>query len=211
MGSSGGAPGYAKTTTDTGLFGQATTSRKGATFSPTDFQKKIVGVTESNAVNALRNYLNPNYESEDFLREEDYYNKQLNNQLQNNYLNPALSRNLLRGSTASDIVRGFGQDLADTLTERQNNYRNQQLQNYQAAMLPYTTIYDMMQGTQGLSNNLSNAVSSYNLAQYQANKANSGLGSLLGGLGGLAGGVLGKGGISSLASGASNIANRYIV
>ena len=189
MGSSSKAPSYATTTTDTGLFGKATTSGSGSTFTPTEFQKQLVGVTEANAVNALNNYLNPDYESEDYKRGDAYYTNKLNNTLQNSYLNPALSRNLLRGSTASDIMRGFGQDLANTEYERQNDYRNQQLQNYQAAMLPYATIYDMSKGTQGLSNQLSQNVSNYNLAQYQANKANSGLGAALGGLGSLASGV----------------------
>lgn len=190
MGKKSKAPSYAKTTTDTGLFGQATTSRKGSTFSPTDFQKNLIGVTENNAINALQEYLNPNYDSEAFHQSDAYYTNKMNNMLQDSYLNPALSKNLLRGSTASDIMRGFGQDLANTEYQRQQDYKNQMLQNYQAAMLPYTTIYDMSKGTQGLSNALSNAVSNYNLQQYQANQAGgSGLGSALGGLGSVLGGA----------------------
>ena len=202
MGSKSKAPDYATTTTDTGLFGTATTSKSGSTFSPTDFQKQLVGVTEANAVNALSNYLNPDYESEDYKRGDEYYTNKMNSVLQNNYLNPALSKNLLRGSTASDVMRGFANDLANTEYERQNDYRSQQLQNYMAAMMPYTTIYDMSQGTQGLSNQLSNNVSSYNLAQYNANKGGSGLGSILGGLGAI--GNL-AGGTGSLMSGYSNL------
>jgi hypothetical protein len=190
MGSKSKAPAYATTTTDTGLFGKATTSGSGSTFTPTDFQKQLVGVTEANAVNALNNYLNPDYESEDYKRGDEYYTNKLNNTLQNSYLNPALNRNLLRGSTASDIMRGFGQDLANTEYERQNDYKSQQLQNYMAAMLPYTTIYDMSKGTQGLSNQLSQNVSNYNLSKYQAEQANkSNLGSILGGLGSLGQGI----------------------
>lgn len=188
------APGYATTTTDTGLFGKATTSRKGSTFSPTDFQKNLIGVTEANAVNALNNYLNPDYESEDYKRGDEYYTNKMNNLLENNYLNPALSRNLLRGSTASDVMRGFANDLANTEYERQNDYRNQQLQNYMAAMMPYTTIYDMSKGTQGLSNALSNAVSQYNLDAYKANQAGSGLGSALGSLASVAAAPMAGGG-----------------
>lgn len=190
MGKKKKAPGYATTTTDTGLFGTATTGKSGSTFSPTDFQKNLVGVTEQYAIPSLQEYLNPNYDSEGFHQSDSYYTNKMNNLLQNSYLNPALSRNLLRGSTASDIMRGFGSDLANTEYQRQQDYKNQQLQNYQAAMLPYATIYDMSKGTQGLSNSLSNAVSQYNLAQFQANQAGgSGLGSALGGLGSLANGV----------------------
>jgi hypothetical protein len=194
MGSKSKAPQYATTTTDTGLFGSATTSGKGSTFKPTSFQKNLVGVTEQYAVPSLQNYLNPDYESEDYKRGDEYYTNKMNDVLQNNYLNPALSRNLLRGSTASDIIRGFGSDLANTEYERQNDYRSQQLQNYMAAMLPYSTIYDMSQGTQGLSNQLSNNVSSYNLAAAQMNNQGSGLGSILGGVGSLAGGLGGMAG-----------------
>jgi hypothetical protein len=143
MGKKSKAPGYAETTTDTGLFGSATTNSKGSTFNPTKFQKNLVGVTERYAIPSLTNYLNPDYESEDYKRGDEYYTNKMNDVLQNNYLNPALSRNLLRGSTASDIMRGFGQDLAENEYERQQQYKADQLQNYMAAMMPYSTIYDM--------------------------------------------------------------------
>lgn len=183
------APSYPTTTTRTGLFGKTITSEEGSTFKPTKFQKQLVGVTKANAVNALSNYLNPDYESEDYRRGDEYYTNKMNEQLQNNYLAPALSKNLLRGSTASDIMRGFATDLANTEYERQNDYRNQQLQNYMAAMMPYTTIYDMMKGTTGLSNALTNSVADYNLQKTRLENQNSGLGSLLGGAGSLMGGI----------------------
>lgn len=180
------AKAYPTTTTNTGLFGSATTSQSGSTFKPTKFQKNLIGVTESNAIPSLQNYLNPDYESEDYKRGDEYYQGKMNTMLQDNYLNPALSRNLLRGSTASDIMRGFANDLATSEYERQNDYRDQQLQNYMAAMLPYTTIYDMSQGTQGLSNALTNSIANYQLAQEKA--GGSGLGGLLGGMGSIMGG-----------------------
>lgn len=188
MGKHSKAPEYPTTTINTGLFGKATTKKTGTKYKPTAFQKELIGITESNAGNALRNYLNPDYESEDYRRGDEYYTNKMQNQLENNYLNPALSRNLLRGSTASDIMRGFAADLANTEYERQNDYRNQQLQNYQAAMLPYATIYDMQQGTQGLSQALANSVGQYNLQKAQMNNS-SNLGSVLGGVGSIASGV----------------------
>lgn len=190
MGKKSKAPEYPTTTVNTGLFGSSTTNKSGSTFTPTEFQKNLVGVTEQNAIPSLTNYLNPDYESADYKRGDEYYTNKMNAQLQNNYLNPALSRNLLRGSTASDIMRGFASDLAANEYERQNNYRDQQLQNYMAAMMPYTTIYDMSKGTQGLSSSLANSLASYNLNKYQIdNQGGSGLGSALGGLGSLAGGA----------------------
>lgn len=192
MGSSSKAPEYATTTTDTGLFGKATTSGSGSTFTPTDFQKNLIGVTEQYAIPSLQQAINPDYESEDYKRGDEYYTNKMQNLLQTQYLNPALSRNLLRGSTASDVMRGFAGDLAKTEYERQQDYRSQQLQNYMSAMLPYATIYDISKGTTGLSNQLSQNVSNYNMAKYQADKQadagmynaiGSGLGNAVGSIG----------------------------
>ena len=168
---------YPTTTVDTGLFGKSTTGESGSTFTPTEFQKNLIGVTESNAIPSLQSYLNPDYESEDYKRGDEYYTGKMNTQLQNNYLNPALQRNLLRGSTANDVMRGFANDLASTEYERQNEYRDQQLQNYMAAMLPYTTVYDISKGTTGLSQALANSIASYQAAQ---KAGSSGIGNLLG-------------------------------
>ncbi len=171
---------YPTTTVDTGLFGKSTTGMTGSKFTPTDFQKNLVGVTETSAIPALQNYLNPDFESEDYKRGDEYYTNKMKGVLENNYLNPALSRNLLRGSTAQDVMRGFANDLASTEYERQNDYKNQQLQEYMAAMAPYTTVYDMSKGTQGLSQALANSVASYNANMAsQEQKSGGGLKGLL--------------------------------
>ena len=188
MGKKSKGAAYPTTTVNTGLFGTSTTGPTGSTFRPTSFQKQLVGVTENNATSALNNYLNPNYESDDYKRGDEYYTSKMQGILQNNYLNPALSRNLLRGSTASDAMRGFANDLATSEYERQQDYRDQQLQNYMAAMMPYTTVYDMSKGATGLSQALANSIASYNLNSKKSS-GGSGIGSLLGGAGDLAGGA----------------------
>lgn len=179
---------YPNTTVKTNLFGTSTTNKKGITFKPTGLQKQLVNVTNENAVNSLNNYLNPDYTSEDYTRGDDYYTNKMNTKLANEYIAPALQRNLLRGSSANDIMRGFASDLASSEYERQNDYRDQQLQNYMAAMLPYTTVYDMMKGDTGLSSGLANSIASYNLNK---NKGGSGIGGMLGGVGSLMGGASG--------------------
>lgn len=187
-GSKSEAPSYPTTTISTGgLFGSSTTKANGSDFKPTEFQRSMIDITEANAGNKLNNYLNPNYESADYKQGDDYYTGKMNSMLQNNYLAPALQRNLLRGSTASDIMRGFANDMAASEYERQQNYKDQQLQDYMAAMLPYTTIYDMSKGTQGLSQALSNSVANYNLSKNKASNSSSGLGQLLGAVGSMAG------------------------
>ena len=192
MGKKSKAPKYPTTTVDTGLFGKSTTNKKGSTFKPTEFQKNLIGVTEQTAIPSLQNYINPNYDSDEYKQGDEYYTNKMNNMLENNYLAPALSRNLLRGSSASDIMRGFANDLAASEYERQQDYRNQQLENYKAAMLPYTQVYDMSVGTQGLSNSLANSIGNYNLQKYQLERqGGSGLGAALGAVGTIGGAALG--------------------
>ena len=176
----GSTPDYPTTTVNTGLFGKSTTSQFGSKFKPTSFQKQLVGLSEEGATNALSEYLNPDYNSEAFRQGDEYYTNKMQNTLQNNYLNPALANNLLRGSTASDIMRGFGQDLSNTEYERQKDYKNEQLNKLQAALLGYNNIYDISKGTTGLSQSLANSIANYNL---QANQGDSGLGSIIGAIG----------------------------
>ena len=212
MGSKKKAPEYNTTTVNTGLFGKTTTSKTGSIFKPTKFQKNLVKTSQGGITNALNEYLNPNYDTEEFRQADDYYTNKLNNVLQNNYLNNALNNNLLRGSTAADIMRGFGQDLANTEYERQRQYRDDQLSKLQAALLGYNTIYDISKGTTGLSNALANSISNYNLQKTQIDNANSGsgLGSALGGIGSIAGTVFG-GPVGAIAGNvAGNIAGSLV-
>lgn len=187
------APQYPITISTTGgLFGSSTTTPFGTTFNPNSFQKNLVKESETGALNSLKEYLNPNYDSEAFHQADDYYTNKMNGILENNYLNPALQRGLLRGSTATDVMRGFAGDLANTEYERQQDYKNQQLQNLQAALLGYNNIYDISNGVTGLSSALANSIADYNADIYktQNSKSNSsGLGSLLGGVGSLASGI----------------------
>lgn len=168
MGKSKKAPEYATTTAGTGgLFGSSVTSKSGTDFTPTDFQRNFVNTAQTGMQNALSEYLNPNYNTDAFKQSDSYYKNKMYNTLQNDCLNTALSNNLMRGSTATDTMRGFAKDLANTEYERQQDYKNQQLQKLQAALLGYNTIYDMSKGVTGLSNALAQSVSNYNLNKYQ--------------------------------------------
>ena len=194
MGSNGSnkKPEYPTTIASTGLFGSSLTTPLGSIYQPSNFQKQLTGFSEKNALSSLERYLNPDYESEDYKRGDEYYTNKMNTMLENNYLNPALQKNLLRGSTAADIMRGFASDLANTEYERQNNYRDQQYQNYIASMLPYSTAYDTSMGVMGLSQALANSIADYNSSKSKSSgsgSAASGIGSLLGGMGSLAQGI----------------------
>ena len=203
------APAYPTTTVSSGgLFGSSTTNASGTTFDPTDFQKRFVGISEQGALNSLNEYLNPNYDSEAFHQADDYYTNKMTNLLNNNYLNGALSRGLLRGSTASDAMRGLATDLANTEYERQRDYKDQQLQNLQAALLGYNNIYDIYKGASGLSQNLANSIADYNMKKYQVdNSGSSGLGTALGAIGSI--GSL-AGGAGALAGGAAKLGSLFV-
>ena len=100
------------------------------------------------------------------------YNK-FNNEFNTNYLAPALQKGLLRGSTASDVYAMGQKDFADQyqdLLDEEEQRNNQRLAN---ALANYTTIYDIAQGTTGLSQAANNAASQYALAQAQINNKNS--------------------------------------
>lgn len=212
MGSKKKAPEYNTTTVNTKLFGKTTTDKNGSVFTPKKFQKNLVKISQGGITNALTEYLNPNYESDEFKQADAYYTNKLNNTLQNNYLNNALNNNLLRGSTAADIMRGFGQNLANTEYERERQYRDDQLGKLQAALLGYNTIYDIAKGTTGLSNALANSISNYNLQKTQIDNANSGsgLGGILGGIGSIAGTAFGGPAGGALGGATGNVAGKII-
>ena len=168
-GGRGSAPAQPTTTTDMSMFGASTTGAFGNQWKPTAFQKSFVGNAEnmmSNAQNALMNGYIPEQ------RVNNLYNK-FNDEFNTNYLAPALQKGLLRGSTASDVYAMGQKDFADQyqdLLDAEEQRNNQRLAN---ALANYTTIYDIAQGTTGLSQAANNAASQYALAQAQINNKNS--------------------------------------
>lgn len=169
MGSGGSAPAQPTTTTDMSMFGASRTGAFGNQWKPTAFQKSFVGNAEnimSNAQNALMNGYIPEQ------RVKNLYNK-FNDEFNTNYLAPALQKGLLRGSTGSDVYAMGQKDFADQyqeLLDAEEQRNNQRLAN---ALANYTTIYDIAQGTTGLSQAANNAASQYALAQAQLNNKNS--------------------------------------
>ena len=176
-GGRGSAPAQPTTTTDMSMFGASRTGAFGNQWKPTAFQKSFVGNAEnimSNAQNALINGDIPEQ------RVNNLYNK-FNDEFNTNYLAPALQKGLLRGSTASDVYAMGQKNFADQyqdLLDAEEQRNNQRLAN---ALANYTTIYDIAQGTTGLSQAANNAASQYALAQAQLkNNSNNGLFKMIG-------------------------------
>ena len=194
------APAQPTTKADMGLFGSTTTGAFGSTFNPTDFQKTFVNNAENAMINAQNAYNNREVAQEAV----DNMNRQFQTDFQNQLLSPALSKNLMRGSTLQDIFTVADKDY----NNRRYDLVNQEQQRNQQALANnlanYMSMYDISKGVTGLSNALNEANSNYALQAAAMNNANgTDWGSLMGGAGSILGGAgsLAKaGGVSALMS-----------
>ena len=180
------APAQPTTKADMGLFGSTTTGAFGSTFNPTDFQKTFVNNAENAMLNAQNAYNNREVAQEAV----DNMNRQFQTDFQNQLLSPALSKNLMRGSTLQDIFTVADKDY----NNRRYDLVNQEQQRNQQALANnlanYMSMYDISKGVTGLSNALNQANSNYALQAAQMNAQNgTNWGSLLGGAGSLLGGA----------------------
>lgn len=176
------APAQPTTKSDMGLFGSTTTGSFGSTFNPTDFQTQFV----NNAQNAMLNAQNA-YNNREIAQEAvDNMNRQFQTDFQNQLLSPALSKNLMRGSTLQDIFTVADKDY----NNRRYDLVNQELQRNQQALANnlanYMSMYDISKGVTGLSNALNQANANYALQAAQMNNANKiGWGDMMGAAAGL--------------------------
>lgn len=176
------APAQPTTKADMGLFGSTTTGSFGSTFNPTDFQKTFV----NNAENAMLNAQNA-YNNREIAQEAvDNMNRQFQIDFQNQILAPALSKNLLRGSTAQDAVTVGNQDYQNRKYQLVNNEQQRNQQALANNLANYMSMYDISKGVTGLSNALNQANSNYALQAAQMNNANKiGWGDMMGAAAGL--------------------------
>ena len=182
------APKQPTTKSDMGLFGSTTTGSFGSTFNPTDFQKQFV----TNAQNAMINAQNA-YNNREVAQEAvDNMNRQFQTDFQNQLLAPALSKNLMKGSTLQDIFTVADKDYNNRRYDLVNQELNRNQQALANNLANYMTIYDISKGVTGLSNALNQANANYALQAAQMNNANKiGWGDMMGAAAGL-GGSLGS-------------------
>ena len=189
---SGSAPEYAKTTTDMGIFGSATSDKHGATWNGTDWQNRFVSQMQNDALNNWQKAQNREVAQEAI----DNYNRQFTNDFNNNYLANALKNNILRGSSASDMMAMANNNY---INDRYNLTNQEMAKNLNLANNALNNYFNMSTLAQNLINNAeghSDNVSQYQLGAYNAeNQANNGLYSALGtAVGGLATGAGSLGG-----------------
>lgn len=161
---SGGAPDYAKTTTDLGQFGSATADKHGAKWKATDWQKGFINQMQDTANDSWSKAVNREV-SEAAI---DNFNRQFTNDFNNNYLQGALKNNLLRGSSASDLYatanNNYLNDRYNLTTQEMNNNLN--LANN--ALNNYFNMSNLAQALVSNAQGNSNAISNYNLNAYKA-------------------------------------------
>lgn len=197
MGKKKKAPSYAETTYNTGnLFGSSTSNKEGITYKPTNWMTSTMGTVGNNLNSTLSNML-----SGDFSNDANYqaYQNNLNRQMAQAYdasvLSQLANRGLMRTSGLQAATNAFADTLADKQMNLYDNYYNRQAQNLSNLLNTSNTLYNYLTGINTGSQTLSNNVSNYNLAKWQAEQAannNSGLwGSIAQAAGTLGGGALG--------------------
>ncbi|MFR1672360.1 MAG: hypothetical protein ACLSWI_05380 [Candidatus Gastranaerophilaceae bacterium] len=171
----GSAGEYPTTTMNTGLYGSSTTNKKGTTYNPTDFQKNLVNTSQQGISSTLSEFLNPSYKSETYLADKAQRQKQQQQAFDASVLSPLANRGLMRSSGLQAATNSFADTLANQESQAMANYKTEQANKLATLLGLYEMPYNMMTGTSGLSQGLSNAVGNYNLQnQAQLNASNSG-------------------------------------
>lgn len=168
MGKSNKAPDYATTTNNTGLYGSSTTNKNGTTFNPSSFQKNLVGSVEKQLPNTLNEYINPTYNSPEYLAQQGQRYKNYSQAYDANVLGGVANRGLTRSSALQAATNDFSNQVAQNEAQAMSDYKNSQANDLSLLLGLYETPYNMMLGSNNASQNLSNAVSNNNLLRYNA-------------------------------------------
>ncbi len=162
------APSQPTTKTDMGQFGYTTTGSFGSKWGATPFQQSFIESAQNRMDNANKALEDRTVSQE---RVQAMQN-QFNQDFRDKFLAPAMQKGLLRGSTAADVYnmgqKAYAQQ-AQNLIDQEEQRQYQALAN---ALANYTTLYDIAQGTTGLSNAQNQAASNYALSAAQLDAAN---------------------------------------
>lgn len=193
MGKSNKAPDYASTTTNTGLYGSSTTNRNGTTFNPSAFQSTLINNVQNQLPNTINEYINPTYSSPEYqLQQAQRYNNYAQS-YDAGVLGDIANRGLTRSSGLQAATNQFSNQIAQNEAQALQDYRDTQGNDINTLMGLYQVPYGMMTGTNGASQNLSSAVSNYNLMRYNS-QGNSMLSNMIkGGLQGAGSAALSSG------------------
>lgn len=196
-GSKSSAPAYPTTTTNTGLWGSSTTGSSGTTYSPTEFQKQLIGSVESYIPQTLDYMMNPTTDNAYYQAQKNVRQQAQNDAFENQVVNALASRNLSRGSAGQGLINSYADSVARQEAQALADAQGQASALLSQLMGLYAAPYEMMQGTSQLSQAGTNALADYNMKKYQADIANQNAkyqlwGNLAGSMGQLGGAVATK-------------------
>lgn len=196
-GSKSSAPAYPTTTTNTGLWGSSTTGPSGTTYSPTEFQKQLIGSVESYIPQTLDYMMNPTTDNAYYQAQKNVRQQAQNDAFENQVVNALASRNLSRGSAGQGLINSYADSVARQEAQALSDAQGQASAMLAQLMGLYAAPYEMMQGTSQLSQAGTNALADYNMKKYQADIANQNAkyqlwGNLAGSMGQLGGAVATK-------------------
>lgn len=196
-GSKSSAPAYPTTTTNTGLWGSSTTGPSGTTYSPTGFQKQLIGSVESYIPQTLDYMMNPTTENAYYQAQKNVRQQAQNDAFENQVVNALASRNLSRGSAGQGLINSYADSVARQEAQALADAQGQASALLSQLMGLYAAPYEIMKGTSQLSQAGTNALADYNMQKYQADIANQNAkyqlwGNLAGSMGQLGGAVATK-------------------
>ena len=136
-----------------GLYGSSTTNKNGTTYDPSEFERKLLGMTKQAIPQYLNQMINPSYDSEIFKAQTQQRNRLANQSFENNLMNPLSSRGLTRGSSINQMSNQFANKLADLETDAMANEDTRTANVLNNLFNYYQVPYTMMTGMGTLSNN----------------------------------------------------------
>lgn len=179
MGKGGGAGSYPTTTSQSTLWGSSTTNAGGTTFNPTKWQSDTMNITGQALAPTLQEYLNPSYNSSEYKKTKEKFDKQASESYDNNVLSKLANRGLMRSSGLQASTNAFNDTLADQEADLMNSYKQSKLTDLSTLLGLSTDLYNYSQGENKLSSSLANSVANYNLQnqalQNQSNANTMGL------------------------------------
>ena len=192
------APKYATTTTNTGgLFGEATNSKKGSTFTGEDWQTDMGGLG-SNLINQSLTGLSSNDYSQDpnFQVYQDNFNRGMQQAYDTNVLGNLTDRGLMRSSGLQAATNSFNNTMQQGLADLYDSYYNRQQNNLNSALNAQNNLYSWITGLNQDAAKNSQNVSNYNMQAWQAEQAQKQamFNSIMQGVGAIGGAALGNGG-----------------
>jgi hypothetical protein len=172
MGSKG-APKYANTTFDTGIFGSSTSGEKGTNYKSNANMTNIGNNALSGWNNALTAIGSNDYSNDpNFQVYQDNFNRNAQKSFETNVLNPMQSQGLMRSSGLQAATNAYNNTLTDNLADLYDSYYNRQVNNLGQYQNSANTLYNMIMGiNQGSMTNSKN-VSDYNMDAWKAEQAN---------------------------------------